>query len=197
MSDGFVSANPSVGIHGDERYLAVRTVNFRVFRWPKDMYSEIFLLRLSRTYDILSLARLTLSVASPEYIPRTDENVRGFEDPRLIYVRSKWWILANAYDREGTHYLSTMYLLELDQTNHSNVIAVHPLRFESFRPQKNWMPLVRDNESLYFLYWMSPVTVLQLEFESKSVRRIYSYPAPFSLVLFGSTPGVTYTDDGW
>ncbi len=115
----------------------------------------------------------------------------------MIYVRSKWWILANAYDQEGANYLSTMYLLELDQTNLTDVIAVHALRFEEFRPQKNWMPLVRDSDSLYFLYWMAPMTVLQLDFESMTVHKIYSHPVPFTFVLFGSTPAVTYKDDGW
>jgi tetratricopeptide (TPR) repeat protein len=90
--------------------------------------------------------------------------VEGFEDCRLFFCRGRYRCTATVRDRNlsGTHEIA---VLTLDDER--NVVAVDVVRApHPERHQKNWVPLVSEEE-LYWIYTTDPTVVLHYDFERK------------------------------
>ncbi|MFI0607075.1 MAG: glycosyltransferase [Anaerolineae bacterium] len=103
------------------------------------------------------------NASTSKTLPRFDTDIRGFEDCRLFEWRSRPWCVACARDTNPDR-RAELVVLALD--DEGDVVrayvnrAIHPDQH-----QKNWMPLVSD-DNLYLIYSSDPTTIVRFELDA-------------------------------
>jgi tetratricopeptide (TPR) repeat protein len=190
--------NPSVRIDERGTHCVLRTVNYICFNRiyhvldPDGVYrTRNYFLTLDENFEIRDSRPMADLAEGPERHPFP---VEGFEDCRPFFCRGRWRCCCTVRDRnpQGT---CEVALLTLDDDR--NVVAVDVIR--DVRPdlhQKNWVPLVKDDE-LYWIYTTDPTVVLRYDFDRKQARVWRtSVPGPRLEALRGGSQAVRLPD-GW
>ncbi len=163
ITPGYRATNPSVARGPGGLMVIVRTVNYEL--QPDGSY---FKPGFAETRNLLGLlhpdGRVTetreLVVDCP--MPADAGPIRGFEDARLVVPsgESGWiWALANHTHPSGNG-RRAMFLLKAQLEPDAVLIreALHLHGVQDRRHQKNWMPVLMDNE-LLLLYKCHPTVV--------------------------------------
>jgi hypothetical protein len=86
-------------------------------------------------------------------------------------------------------------LLSLDAD--LNITEAHVLRgFRSDLHQKNWVPLVRNDE-LYFIYSTDPTTILKYDFDNNDVELFGTATPKLAMEFFRGGSQAVRVRDGW
>jgi predicted GH43/DUF377 family glycosyl hydrolase len=170
---GWNASNPSVYFDGTTMRCIVRTVNYKIVNGsyvtpPDDVVREEgqylgwqlirtrnFLLDLDHDLNTTGVVELLDKTG----LARSSYPVHGFEDSRLFSWKGRLHATATVCDftEEGRREIA---LLDLDDAG--AVLRAEPLRGAwSVHAQKNWMPLV-DNDEVKFVYAVSPRTIFTL-----------------------------------
>ena len=199
-----VYMNPSI-IESDDGFLAnLRAVNFYV----KDRcYYQIDTDEaVSEAYPavtsnfLLSLDDGLQPIGEPQEIQiddaikprRYQTSVIGYEDGRLFRYRdSLWMIVTSRQHRKNT--LNQMLLLRLNRGVCEKVVPLHG--YGDDHTQKNWMPLIRNDE-LFLVYSCDPLVILRPDVDSGECEVVVERPLPcYGADLRGGSQGVRV--DGW
>jgi hypothetical protein len=110
--------------------------------------------------------------------PLTGYPVRGLEDGRLFCCRGRTWVTATVRDRNPDG-ICEIALARLDDGGDVGSLAV--LRGPwSDRHQKNWVPLVRDDE-LLLVHGADPTRILSCDVDRGVARELASTQPPVAL----------------
>jgi glycosyltransferase involved in cell wall biosynthesis len=191
--------NPSIWLDEGGRHCVLRCVNYRIADDGRyhilDPHGVIrtqnYFLTLSESYDVAECGLMRGLSTDP---PGHSFPIRGFEDCRLFFCRGRFWCVCTVRDRNPSG-RSEMAVLSLDDDR--NVTGVNVIR--SYRPdlhQKNWVPLVRDDE-LYFIYSTDPTVILQYDFDSGQVGVIRSSAPEPCLEAFRGGSQAVRVRGGW
>jgi tetratricopeptide (TPR) repeat protein len=167
----FLPTNPSIRSHNGTIYGVVRAVNYAVESMVYRIHDEKGVIR-SRNFFVrlgpdLSVVEAHEILERTPAAPRSDFPVAGFEDCRLFFCRGRFWCSATVRDMNPSGRCE-IALLELDAEHRIVDVAVER-SVHADRHQKNWVPLVRD-EDLFFLYLSDPTIVLAYDFAEKRAR---------------------------
>ena len=200
---GLVSMNPSVSF--DERGALLANVRWVNYHFEKAGYvtSSGIIATTNETVRLnLEPDRLTVEARSI-WIDEAAEGrvagsrVQGYEDCRLFRWLGRWWAMATVRDRRADG-LAEIALLEVDMPDdlrgHTTVRACHvqPDIAEEPRHEKNWTPLVRNDE-LLFVYEADPTLILQVDPASLRAKPISSSRPELALSsLRGSSHAVHF-----
>lgn len=202
-SPELVAMNPSVAVRREDGALVanVRWVNYRIGAWPPVIRTEnehVTLALDDAGVRVLS-RRLLVDATGVERVPHA--RIRGFEDLRIFEWRGGWWATSTTRDLSVDEHAEIVLLrLELppDPRTSGRIVSAHPQRgVSSGRHEKNWVPLVRDDE-LLLVYEADPTTVLRIDPETLSaVETARSTPDLALDHLRGSSQAVPFiVDDG-
>lgn len=196
---GYAALNPSICRHQGALHAVVRTANytldkqmrFRIHDAVGVVRTENFILTLDEELAVLSCRPLEDHAVGVE---RFDFPVRGFEDCRVLSCRGRLWCSCTVRDLnpEGRCEIA---ILELD--DEQRVVGIHPQR--SLRPelhQKNWVPLVRDDE-LYLVYATDPTEVLRFDFDSMRSELVRASVPSHSMEDFRGSSQAIAVPGGW
>jgi len=193
---GYHAMNPSICWHQGRLLAVIRTVNYTIdgagnyVAPPEDagvIKTENYLVDVDPDSLDVSNARPILDKTGGQRFPTL---VRGYEDMRLISVGDRLMASATVRDHAAHTPVDTV-ICELDG---SDIVRewVQP----SDRPEKNWMPLVRDGQ-LCFLYSLDPTIVRQFDSATgRCAETASSIPALGLDHLRGGSQLVPY-DNGW
>jgi FkbM family methyltransferase len=162
--EGWQESNPSIYFDGDRLRCIIRTVNYRMEHGryitpPQDIVqgdgrwkgwqiirTRNFLIDLDQDLSLIGTVEITDQTGDT----RTDYPVHGFEDARLFAVDGSWWATATVCDftEEGAREIALLRLQE-----DGKVLRATALRGPwSVHAQKNWMPLIDDEDQVKFIY---------------------------------------------
>ena len=195
--------NPTIAIVEGRIRCGLRLVNYtvgenyRTFEEDGRVRTRNALLELSSDFKVQSYVDL----AEPAFWHglRLSDRVQGFEDLRLFFWRSSWWATATVLD-QNTRGLAEMALIRISSGPESaQVVEVHVQRHTDVEPhlhQKNWMPLVRE-EDLFLIYRSDPTTILRVDPETKQAKKHRASIPPRDLSHLRGSSQVLPLDDGW
>lgn len=164
----------------------------------RDRRSYFISFRLDQSFNQVSpleLVKIAKSEGYKEFSPN---------DPRLFVYGEKTYVLFNDHDYLGQERVGdrAMYLGELiEDKSGPKLIHVRKLNFPeseeyynlqhvSYRCEKNWTPLVKNDE-LYLIYLLDPLVVLSVDPTTGDCKRsaVYGHEqiSPFGLAR-GGTP---------
>jgi hypothetical protein len=126
-------------------------------------------------------------------LKKYNSNVHGLEDIRLFNYNEQVYFLATQreYSSNGKSRMM-MGVYDLDEKTYRDCVVLEPPT--DTYCEKNWIPLVRDNE-LYFIYGWSPIKIGKLNADNKlEIVQEIPVPAIFGN-LKGSTSFVPYNDE--
>lgn len=157
--------NPSWIFYNDELIMAVRAGNF----WESPFSSYIGICPL----DPLSYEPLQ----APIWL---DIPLSHPEDPRLIVVQGKLWMLIHA---RGTQASFKVFACPLERVSGRWQLSSPPLELiypdaPAGRIEKNWMPLIYQDE-LYLIYAMSPYTLIKPDLSTGLCTKVDVPPTIF------------------
>jgi len=164
--------NPSIALDGDGYRMVVRTNNktLRPKVRPKDWVAEnhAYLLSLDEDFELTDSQRIDVEVDMPLF---PAPNV-GPMDARIIELDQRWYFIPSLAEISPDS-IRRMVLFELDGTTARNPrVLFGP---EPGRPEKNWMPFVRDGE-LHFVYSCAPTRIFCCDPLEGSLSEVASDP---------------------
>ncbi len=196
IEDTYVATNPSIWRDSTGTRLIARGVNYRV----QDMVYDIndpqgivrtlnYVVALDDNYHITTSSKILDRAILQERFPSL---ITGYEDCRLFVCRGYYWATATVCDRNPDR-LCEIALLRFDEE--MNLAEVNVLRgINPDHHQKNWMPLVRNDE-LFLIYTVDPTVVLRYDFDSHSVAVVhYGVPDPWLEKLRGGSQAIQVGD---
>jgi glycosyltransferase involved in cell wall biosynthesis len=161
--DGYVPMNPSIINHNGKPLVLVRTVNYAIT--PEGYYvsrtvpaehpdfshiiTRNFLVGLSR-YDIELELRQPWNFPPPQF-----PLVRGFEDSRLFNWKGEFWTLSTVRELTPEGWCEQVLAPLVGATYGDEWTRAVPEGGK--KHEKNWMPWVRDNGELNFIYRLGTV----------------------------------------
>lgn len=170
--DGYVAMNPSVAYHMGELFVLVRTVNYRIDAEGRyvsrtgDVASDGCPIIRTRNYFMHLSADLIVGDAK-EIQPPTNwlkeplfPLVRGFEDSRLFSWQGELWTLSTVREltREGWCEQVLTRLIDTPDGGVSfDLILARLLLGNDRRHEKNWMPWVKEDGDLQFVYRLGTI----------------------------------------
>jgi glycosyltransferase involved in cell wall biosynthesis len=196
--DGYYPLNPSIARLGDELFLLLRSVNYRLdeerayYELPpgEPVHTRNFLLRLNDALEVQSCVEVLppVDVPAPRY-----GDVRGFEDMRLFAWRGELWSLSCVRELSPEGWCEQV-LARLDTsgddscrlTDWRTLHAKYPRQHE-----KNWMPRI-DGERLRFICSCDPVRVL----DENACYVAETAPSITSCRFRGGSQAIAF-DGGW
>jgi hypothetical protein len=200
IAPGYLPMNPSIVVDHGVPLCIVRSVNHRIAEDGSYQVTDadgIYrstnqLLELNRNYEIVRATPIEDRAPGPPIHPFP---ILGFEDCRPFILHGRLWMSATVSDRNprGTREIA---VLELDDDR--NVAAIHvQAGIRPGRHEKNWMPLVHDDE-LFFIYGLDPLTILRFDEPTRQAvpfkrERI----APFALDWFRGGSQALKVEGGW
>jgi tetratricopeptide (TPR) repeat protein len=198
VDSDFAALNPSVSIDPHGRSCVVRSVNYRVidgiyriFDPKQTIRTQNYFVTLDDGYEVITCQRM-LDLAQDERA--LTDFVEGYEDCRLFRCRGRLWCTCTVRNRCSSGRCE-IALLGLDAAG--NVVEVHVIRdINPEMHQKNWAPLVRDDE-LYLIYGHDPTIVLHYDFDCHQARVAhFGLPGPCLRYFRGSSQAIR-ARDGW
>jgi hypothetical protein len=154
---GSFSINPSICRFNGKLYSTVR-----VFEQKGILFNNAtYLLELNPNLEVLSSQRILL----PRFANTSrTSNSFGFEDPRLFVWKNSLHTISTikCLDDLNVH---RMVVSKIDTTSHSysfvDNFVVHPKHISYLRHEKNWMPVVKEDE-LFFVYSHDPLIIIDI-----------------------------------
>lgn len=163
---GWLPTNPSVCCYQDKIYMIQRTVNYIVDKQGSDItyipqgYADTqnYFVELDHQLNIMT----RMPILHPENHPRSVwPLVRGFEDSRLFFWHGEPWCSSTVRDQnpQGLAQIALTRLVKYsDHYQLDDYRAIQPdFCWQTY--EKNWMPVVCDNE-LKFIYSSDPVRIV-------------------------------------
>jgi tetratricopeptide (TPR) repeat protein len=199
VRDGWTCYNPSVAAGPDGALWAVvRSANYET---PPTLEYTV------NDPDGIVRTENYLVALGPDLVPREireiDDRafrpeppaflVAGFEDCRLVWYRSGWWVSATVRDRTPDG-ICQIALLRLDGA----VVRGERLLSDGVtRHEKNWMPVAAGDDALRFVYSAAPTILLRYDDETGNVVPEREHPAPPIARAFSGGSQIIPVDDGW
>ncbi len=190
--------NPSIWSDAAGVRCVVRTVNYqlvdgqyRIFDPANTIRTRNFAVDLNEEFDVRAYHPIDDRSGEAPLLPNF---IEGCEDCRLFRCRGRWWSVATVRNRCRTGRCE-IALLTLDDALHIERIDV----IRSINPdchQKNWAPLVRDDE-LFLVYSNDPTVVLHYDFNQRDASvAYYGHPGP-CLENFRGSSQIIRGREGW
>jgi tetratricopeptide (TPR) repeat protein len=190
--------NPSIAAAGGGFHAIVRTASYRYL--PGGRYLSLdpegrirtinYLAELGRDLDLRSVEALS-DEAGGSRLPQA--GIVGYEDMRLIEVPSGRYATATVADRNpaGRHEMALLRLAG------NRIAEARVLRGpDPDRHERNWMPLLRDDE-LLLVYTLGPTVVYRCDLETAELTKLVEHPTPeHAHGLRGGSQGLRI-DCGW
>lgn len=194
---GYHPLNPSIWIHEGTPYCIVRTVNYTVdgTRYTVNDPGQVILtrnlfVRMDGEFNVIDRRAMPDRSSG---VPRFDFPVDGFEDCRLFHCRGGFWCSCTVRDRNPAGRCEIAVLKVADAG--LSILQVDRT-MEPKRHQKNWMPLVRDDE-LYFIYTVDPTIVLRFDLEGGAPTVASHKVPPLALPYARGGSQAVRVNDGW
>jgi len=168
---GWKASNPSIYCAGGGARCIVRTVNYAIVDGAYVTPPEDVVERDGCRWQVIRTRNFLLDMNNDLETTRTIElidktcgtrssyPVHGFEDARLFYWKGSWHATATVCDftEDGSREIA---VLDIDEDG--SIIRAAPLRGPwSSQAQKNWMPLVEDDQ-VKFVYATEPTSIFSL-----------------------------------
>ena len=163
---GWLPMNPSVCSYQDKIYMIQRTVNYIVDKEGSYIANDArgyadtrnYFVELDHDMNIVS----RVPILHPENHPAPAwPLVQGFEDSRLFFSQGEPWCSSTVRDQNGEGIAEIVLTKLVNYQDHYKLTDYHAIE-PDFCPktyEKNWMPVVRDNQ-LQFIYSSDPVRVV-------------------------------------
>ncbi len=167
--EGLVPCNPSIagaggpGGAGGPLHCVIRMVNYRtdgryfMGLGESGIQTKNLLVRLDQNLEVTGCTPLTDRSSEPVRHPGA--RIRGLEDCRLFQWRESWWCVATARDRNPRE-MAEIVLARLEADGSIEFVQLLPGP-DPDRHEKNWVPLVRNDE-LFLLYRTDPTVILRV-----------------------------------
>lgn len=165
-ADDYKPTNPSITNKGDEIWMIQRTVNYVIrsdgtynMRGDTAIRTRNILMQLTTNLDIISSEEILPPIDMPDPLYGL---VVGFEDCRLFYWQDSFWCTSTVRELNSEGYCEIV-IARISRANngllyYTDYRVIHPT-FCDREHQKNWMPLVTD-DNLYFVYSSDPVRII-------------------------------------
>lgn len=191
--------NPSIYQWNNELWLIQRTVNYIIT--PSGHYdmqgddaikTRNYLLKLNPDLSIESAKEILLPTDLP---PPMYNLVLGFEDCRLFAWKDSLWATSTCREQNqhGNCEIMLAKITPTDGTHYrfSDWRVIHPQGLP-LAHQKNWMPLVINNDTLRFVYSSDPVRIIDDQGKTVSLE-----PTNLASDSFRGGSQAIKFDNGW
>jgi tetratricopeptide (TPR) repeat protein len=194
VEPGYCALNPSVAFNRSSLHAIVRTSNFMNL---VDVDDERECISNTQNVFVDFDAHLKIVRAVP-MVDRTgrkiqSQRIHGYEDCRLFFLQNSWWCTATVRDNnpQGICQLALLQF-ELD----GGISKVHMLESPRNCHEKNWVPLVHNNE-LFLVYMLDPTTILKCDTQTGHLEEVVrSAPTAQLEHLRGGSQAIGI-NDGW
>jgi predicted GH43/DUF377 family glycosyl hydrolase len=184
--------NPSIAADPAGFRMIVRTANYAIEQGV--LHTDGILHNINYMLELdadLAVRRVEAIVDHSSGLRRYPSEIQGYEDCRLFWMRGSWYATATVCDLNPVD-RREIALLRFEGAAIADVrplISPHPERHE-----KNWMPLVLDDE-LLLVYRCGPTIVLRCDMDTCELERVADGDAPeVADELRGGSQGVSVPD---
>ncbi len=185
--------HPSLALHKGRLFCTLRTSNYDyidhrfVSRDPDGVFrTRNYFCQLDDHYRVLTATEMDDRFLEPALGGR----VRGFEDCRLFRWRNRWWCSSTCLDRNPA-FRNRVALFQVAESGRLGRLQNLPALHKDH--EKNWVPLVRDDQ-LYWIYTSSgPLRILNERLETSHQQATPTFLGE----LRGSTPAWARAGGGW
>lgn len=198
MDPGYHPLNASIWIQDGTPYCIVRSVNYTVdgTRYTVSDPGQVIItrnlfVRMDGEFNVIDRREMP---DRSNGVPKFDFPVDGFEDCRLFHSRGRFWCSCTVRDRNPAGRCE-IAVLEIADDAGLSILQVDRV-MEPERHQKNWMPLMRDDE-VYFIYTVDPTIVLRFDLEGGGPTVVSRKVPPLALPYARGGSQAVRVNDGW
>jgi glycosyltransferase involved in cell wall biosynthesis/predicted GH43/DUF377 family glycosyl hydrolase len=207
--DHYNPMNPTIQKTKTGYSLICRTVNYKQDRGlnfhvmdPLDstVRTKNFLVEYDKNFNKLSQKEIIEMDRASRY-PTYQARIRGLEDCRLFNFSDHLWFFCTTVDT-NPHDLPQISLCRLASNSSGSTIPVErftllkSLNPDQKRPEKNWLPFVKDNE-LYCMYMYDPWTIYKPNVQTGSCEEVVSSTVDYDFSNFRGSAAPIELDDGY
>lgn len=170
---------------GDNRY--------QIHHPKENIISRTYLLKLDSQLQIAT----SYEVFDKSYHYRRSHIYRGAEDPRVFEFQKTLWFSASTWDTHQEN-CSKITLHRLDSSANQHILEIFPLEGPvPQRIEKNWIPLIDDNDCLQMIYSYHPLVVYRPDLDTGLCYLTTQKTTPLYWSDFRGSAGTVSVDNGY